>query len=219
MLVLLCLIIIFSFSGPAEAGEATDAKVQVEQSDFRTKLDSLLHKIEAAGQRGVGIKSYLDAYSGIEADYKAGAKPDALQQRITSLGRALEEQSARANYLKEQKLPLTSFGKVLKGDDGVNYGPFMADLQMRIRRGWHPPKLTESYNLMTLFKINRSGEVFDIKIVEPHTLESVNEAALKAIKGVGPLKFPEGSREKTVDIEFSFEYNSSNGGVKPVGAK
>lgn len=216
---LLSFVFALSLSSPAEAGELAEVSAQVSKLDIRTQLDSLLHKIEAAGQLGVGIKSYQDAYSGIEAEYKAGAKSDALQQRLASLSRALDEQSARAKYLKEQRLPAASYAKVLRGDDGVNYGPFMADLQGRIKRVWHPPKLTESYKLMTLFKINRTGEVVDIKIVAPHALESVNEAALSAVKDAAPLRFPEGCREKTVDIEFTFEYNTYNGGAKPVDAK
>lgn len=219
LFVLIGFVLALGLSSPAEGGELTETSVQVSQLDIRTQLDSLLHKIEEAGQRGVGTKGYQDAYSGIEADYKAGAKADALQQRLASLARALDEQSARAKYLKEKKLPLTSYAKVLRGDDGVNYGPFMEDLQRKIYRCWHPPKLTEGYKLMTFFKVNRAGEFLGIRIITPHALESVNEAAIKAVKDAAPLRFPEGSREKSVDIEFSFDYNIYNGGTKSLGEK
>ncbi|MFA7340383.1 MAG: TonB C-terminal domain-containing protein [Candidatus Obscuribacterales bacterium] len=211
-------VLALSLSSPAEAGELAEVSAQVSQLDIRTQLDSLLHKIEEAGQRGVGTKAYQDAYSGIEAEYKAGAKADALQKRLASLAHALDEQSARAKDLKEQKLPLSSYAKVLRGDDGVNYGPFMADLQRRIYKGWHPPKLSESYKLMTFFKINRAGEFLGIRVITPHALESVNEAAIKAVKDAAPFRFPAVSREKAVDIEFSFDYNVYNGGTKSLGA-
>jgi hypothetical protein len=218
LIALISFVLVFSFSSAAKASESTDVAVQVNHIDITAQLDDVSHKIELAGQCGVGIKSYQDLFSGLEAEYKAGAKAETLQQRLSSLSRALDEQSARAKFLKEQRLPLASYCKVLRGDDGINYGPFMADLQRRIKSAWRPPKLTESYKLMTLFKVSRTGVVSDIKVGAPHVLESVNEAAIKAVKDAAPFGFPHGSREKTIDIEFSFDYNVYNGGTKSLGA-
>ncbi len=122
----------------AESGRETPS--QAAPLSVRTQLDSTMLKIKEAGQRGVGIKSYQDAFDGIEADYNGGAKPEMLQKRLDSLLRALDEQSARAKQLKGQQLRQAAYAKIVVEDKNGNYdyGPFMAELQRRIRRFWHP---------------------------------------------------------------------------------
>jgi hypothetical protein len=194
----------------AESGRETPS--QAAPLSVRTQLDSTMLKIKEAGQRGVGIKSYQDAFDGIEADYNGGAKPEILQKRLDSLLRALDEQSARAKQLKGQQLRQTAYAKIVVEDDNgdYDYGPFMAELQRRIRRFWHPPKQKESYHLVTLFEIDKNGEFSGIKIENPHDLDAVNEAARKAIQEAGPMRVSNPYRREPIKIEFKFDYNVSN---------
>ena len=202
-------VLALSISSAAKASETTGAAVQVNQTDIRTQLDNVSHKIEMAGQCGVGIKSYQDALSGIEAEYKAGVKADTLQQRLTSLSRALDEQSARAKQLKIQRLRQSASAAVKDDDenDQYDYGPFITELQRRIRKAWHPPGQGEGYHLKALFAIDKNGDFADIRIDNPHALDSVNKAAIEAIEYAAPFRIPNPNRKKPINIEFTFDYN------------
>jgi hypothetical protein len=194
----------------AESGRETPS--QAAPVSLRAQLDSTMLKIKEAGQRGVGIKSYQDAFDGIEADYNGGAKPEILQKRLDSLLRALDEQSARAKQLKGQQLRQTAYAKLDVEDenDNYNYGPFMEELQRRIRRAWHPPVQTEGYHLKTLFVVDKNGDFSDFRIEKPHDLDAVNASARKAVEEAGPMRIPNPRRQKPINIEFTFDYNNNN---------
>lgn len=91
--------------------------------------------------------------------------------------------------------------------DGVNFQPYMNDMQRRIKRAWFPPKCSDSQCSKVKFKVDRDGYVSDLKMVEHASSRLQDEAALKAVFNAQPFRpLPQGAPSK-VDVEFSFDYN------------
>jgi TonB family protein len=94
----------------------------------------------------------------------------------------------------------------------VDSGPYMPDLQRRIKRAWFPPKGSESKRVVVQFKVHADGAVENLKIDQSSGSLACDHAALQAVKDAAPLRqLPQGAPEN-VDIQFTFDYNVFNGG-------
>ncbi|MBU6450835.1 MAG: energy transducer TonB [Cyanobacteria bacterium REEB67] len=98
----------------------------------------------------------------------------------------------------------------------VDFGPYMADLQRRIKRAWFPPKGNESKRVKVVFKVHKDGQMTNLRILISAGLQIADAAALKAVENAAPFRpLPDGA-PSDVDIEFTFDYNVFNGGGKGV---
>jgi len=94
----------------------------------------------------------------------------------------------------------------------VDFGPYMADLQRRIKRAWYPPKGNESKRVVVVFKIHRGGELSNLRLERSSTVAIADQAALKAVENAAPFRpLPAGAADD-VDIQFTFDYNVFSGG-------
>ena len=94
----------------------------------------------------------------------------------------------------------------------VDFGPYMADLQRRIKKHWFPPKGQESKRVMVIFKVHTGGELSDLRIDHSSGLQIADKAALDAVQNAAPFRpLPAGAPD-AVDIQFTFDYNVFNGG-------
>ena len=101
--------------------------------------------------------------------------------------------------------PLAPASLAAKKD--IDFGPYMNDLQRRIKRAWRPPRGNESKRVVVVFKISRNGELSDLRIKKGSSFEPSDKAALLAIQAAAPFaRLPEGA-PNIVDIEFTFDYN------------
>jgi len=101
-----------------------------------------------------------------------------------------------------------------KGSPGIDalkepdFGPYMRDLQQKIKRNWEPPKGEESRRVVILFTIARDGRLLSKKIVKSSGLSTADRAAMSAVELSAPFKpLPVDYRESSVDIQFTFDYN------------
>ncbi len=88
----------------------------------------------------------------------------------------------------------------------VDFGPYMADLQRKIKRNWYPPKGNESIRVVSAFKIHADGHMSDLKLTQSSDIDNVDEACLKAVRESRFRQLPEGA-PANVDIQFTFDYN------------
>ncbi len=94
----------------------------------------------------------------------------------------------------------------------VDFGPYMADLQRRIKRSWFPPKGQESKRVVVVFKIHGGGELSHLRLEHSSGMSIADQAALKAVENAAPFRpLPNGAPED-VDIQFTFDYNVFGGG-------
>jgi TonB family protein len=95
--------------------------------------------------------------------------------------------------------------------DGVDFGPYMADLQRRIKQAWLPPKGGESKRVVVVFKIHRAGELSDLRLAQSCGWAKADQAALAAVEHAAPFRpLPKGAGSD-VDIQFTFDYHVFDG--------
>lgn len=92
--------------------------------------------------------------------------------------------------------------------DEPDFGPYMRDLQKRIKAKWEPPKGNESKRVIVLFKVAKDGELLKARIFKTSGVFAMDNAALKAVKDSAPFKpLPKEFKGKSIDIQFTFDYN------------
>lgn len=102
--------------------------------------------------------------------------------------------------------PAAPLAPVIQAEQDVDFGPYMAKMQRRIKRSWFPPKCTESKRVVAAWTIARDGSLSNLRITQP-SIKMSNDAALKAVQNSAPFQpLPEGAPE-SVDISFTFDYN------------
>lgn len=89
-----------------------------------------------------------------------------------------------------------------------DFGPYMRNLQQRIKRNWEPPRGEESRRVVLLFGISKDGRLTSLRIHKSSGLESADKAAMEAVRLSAPFApLPAEYKENTVDIQFTFDYN------------
>lgn len=88
-----------------------------------------------------------------------------------------------------------------------DFGPYMRELQRRIKLNWDPPKGNESKTVVLLFKIAKDGRLLSCRINRSSGLPSADQAALKAVELTAPFKpLPIDFKGQSIDIQFTFDY-------------
>ena len=88
-----------------------------------------------------------------------------------------------------------------------DFGPYMRELQRRIKLNWDPPKGNESKTVVLLFKIARDGRLLSSKVHRSSGLPSADQAALKAVELTAPFRpLPADFKGQSIDIQFTFDY-------------
>lgn len=91
----------------------------------------------------------------------------------------------------------------------LNWQPYIADMQRRIRQNWHPPSTSkqEHKHAVVMLKIDRSGRLLSVKITQSFVSPVADEAALAAIKAAAPFRpLPLEFKGKSIDVQFTFDY-------------
>lgn len=98
-------------------------------------------------------------------------------------------------------------GRSTAAQADVDFGPYMADLQRRIKKHWFPPKGNESKRVVVIFKVHSGGELSGLHIDHGSGVAIADNAALKAVEDAAPFRpLPAGAPD-IVDIQFTFDYN------------
>lgn len=88
------------------------------------------------------------------------------------------------------------------------YTDYMKNLQKKIVTNWTPPKTNTSSTIVALFKLNKMGEITNLKVLKSSGNPDCDDLALKAIKRAAPFNgLPPDSALNSIDICFTFNYN------------
>lgn len=88
-----------------------------------------------------------------------------------------------------------------------DFGPYMRELQRRIKLNWDPPKGNESKTVVLLFKIAKDGRLLSSRVHRSSGLPSADQAALKAVELTAPFRpLPADFKGQSIDIQFTFDY-------------
>ncbi len=89
-----------------------------------------------------------------------------------------------------------------------DFGPYMRELQRKIKLNWDPPKGNESKRVVLLFRIAKDGRLLTCRVLKTSGLQSADQAALKAVELTAPFRpLPADFRGQSIDIQFTFDYN------------
>ena len=101
-----------------------------------------------------------------------------------------------------------------KGAPGIDavrdpdFGPYMKELQRRIKMNWDPPKGNESKRVVLLFKISRDGRLLSVNVSKSSGVPAADKAAVSAVQLTAPFRpLPAEYKGQSVDIQFTFDYN------------
>jgi TonB family protein len=105
-------------------------------------------------------------------------------------------------------------GKTIGSRKNVDFGAYMALLQRRIKSRWTPPRVPDSKRVQLIFKISPTGELLDLNLARSCGIAESDQAAMKAVREAAPFPHLPAGADEAVDIEFTFDYNVFNGGVR-----
>jgi TonB family protein len=89
-----------------------------------------------------------------------------------------------------------------------DFGPYMRDLQRRIKMNWDPPKGDESKRVVLIFQIAKDGRLLSCRVFKSSGLQSADNAAINAVKATAPFRpLPAEYKGQQIDIHFTFDYN------------
>lgn len=89
-----------------------------------------------------------------------------------------------------------------------DFGPYMRELQRRIKMNWDPPKGNESKRVVLLFKIAKDGRLLSCSVFKSSGLQNADKAAINAVHLAAPFRpLPPEFKGQSIDIQFTFDYN------------
>lgn len=89
-----------------------------------------------------------------------------------------------------------------------DFGPYMRELQRRIKMNWDPPKGNESKRVVLLFKIAKDGRLLSCSVFKSSGLPNADKAAINAVHLAAPFRpLPPDFKGQSIDIQFTFDYN------------
>lgn len=89
-----------------------------------------------------------------------------------------------------------------------DFGPYMRELQRRIKMNWDPPKGNESKRVVLLFKIAKDGRLLSCSVFKSSGLPNADKAAINAVQATAPFRpLPVEFKGQSIDIQFTFDYN------------
>lgn len=89
-----------------------------------------------------------------------------------------------------------------------DFGPYMRELQRRIRANWNPPVDYRTKRVTVLFKVEKSGRLASCSVFQSSGNKAADKAAVDAISNTAPFRpLPQEFSGKSIDIQFTFDYN------------
>ena len=69
-----------------------------------------------------------------------------------------------------------------------DFGPYMRELQRRIKMNWDPPKGDESKRVVLMFKIAKDGRLLSCYVFKSSGLPGADKAAINAVQATAPFR-------------------------------
>jgi TonB family protein len=93
-----------------------------------------------------------------------------------------------------------------------DFGPYLAELQRRIRRNWVPPEDKEDKTVVMMFTISRDGRLLNMLVQRSSGYANADGAARAAVERSAPFRpLPAEYRNSSINVEFTFDYNVFKG--------
>jgi len=101
----------------------------------------------------------------------------------------------------------TPHAKPAVAQERVDFGPYLDNIQAKIKKNWQPPERKNPTRTRLLFKVHRNGDISGIRIENSSGVAAVDKAAIDALTATSPADpLPAGS-PSYVDISYVFDQN------------
>lgn len=207
---IICIIIILLLPNTANAQNwvKSNNEIYIDMDSIASKDDSLYYKIKYFEKKAnedliVIIQSKGD-YVGIVSTCKIS---DYIENPIDDI---TQKQAKRMKLLnKESSLYETNIiAQKRDTNNNVDFGPYMRELQRRIKMNWEPPQGSESKQIVLLFKIAKDGRLLSCSVLKSSGSQKSDNAALNAVRLTAPFRpLPADFKGQSVNIQFTFSYN------------
>jgi len=132
-----------------------------------------------------------------------------LSSETAKLPEKTNNQPAQDSQSMAQNGPNSTDGVNVSQD--VDFGPFMADLEKRIKLHWVPPRGSESRKVSLMLFLQRDGRLLKVETIVSSGDQNADLAAVAAAEASAPfMVFPEQIHEDVLPVEFTFDYNVLN---------
>ncbi len=113
-----------------------------------------------------------------------------------------------ANIIANSLNKTNNINSSVTSNNDPDFGPYMRELQRRIKMNWEPPKGNESKTVILLFKIAKDGRLISQSVIKSSGMPAADRAAMRAVNLTAPFKpLPQEYKGDSVDIQFTFDYN------------
>jgi TonB family protein len=116
-----------------------------------------------------------------------------------------DTEDPEAPSLERPNVPLTL------GQPDVDFGPYMADLQRKIKQSWVFPKCDNSRRVVVVFKVRKDGELTNLRLDHSSGIALADKAALLAIEHAAPFQSLPVGAPNDIDIQYTFQCNDWSG--------
>lgn len=99
-------------------------------------------------------------------------------------------------------------GSGIDAAQDVDFGPYMAALQRKVKRNWIAPEAGNSRRSVLIFSIARSGELLNLRVGKTSGSTSSDQSAMEAVRRAAPFaNLPSAYKGDRIDIQFTFDIN------------
>ncbi|AGY56929.1 TonB family protein [Gloeobacter kilaueensis] len=99
-------------------------------------------------------------------------------------------------------------GSGVDAQEDIDWGPYMAALQRKVKRNWITPEAGNSRRTVLVFSVSKSGDVTNLRVARSSGSRSSDDAAIDAVQRAAPFaRLPVGYKNDRIDIQFTFDIN------------
>jgi TonB family protein len=99
-------------------------------------------------------------------------------------------------------------GEGIGAAQDVDFGPYIAELQHRVKHNWNPPEQGNPRRSVLRFSISRAGEVSNLRVGKTSGNPDSDAAAMDAVHRAAPFQtLPADYKGKNINIQFTFDIN------------
>lgn len=110
--------------------------------------------------------------------------------------------------IADLKIAQNNETKMTSDEANDMFAGYMSRLQKKIKSNWYPPNTSSSKRVVLMFKVNREGKIESHKVLQSSDDKTIDDAAIEALLKSEPFEpLPAGFKGRTVDVQFTFDYN------------
>ena len=95
----------------------------------------------------------------------------------------------------------------IDAEEEPDFGPYIGELQRRIRRNWAPPVEDRSKRVVVYFHIARDGRLLSPQIAQSSGSPAADQAAIAAVRASAPFRsLPAAYRGSEIPVQFTFDF-------------